>query len=179
MFSLESWLIEDQEPKIMPAVYNFFRILGASDEHQFKAIIFHPKVEKTVSFPNGSEIHIHKLSVPFHYPRKFVSFYKMEKIGQQYLDQEDYEAVYGLTIYSVVAGNLGRKNNLLSVGRIFGSLIWDELKKGNHWKVYTRFYFQYLEAKKPADLLICTEDGTEFDKVLAELNPGKKVQTGI
>lgn len=175
MFSLESWLIDNKEPKIMPAVYNFYQVLGKSAHHSFTSIIFHPSVDKEITFQNGSKILIKKLSVPFHYVRKFVSMQAMKNEALRMLDQSSYDVVYGMTIYANIARVVGKQKNVPSVARLFGSLIWDTMQKGDTLKLHTRFRYQYLEAKKPCDILICTEDGTEFDKALAKISPEKKV----
>lgn len=175
MFSLESWLIEDKKPRIMPAVYNFYSILGKSKDHQFTSIIFHPSVEKVVTFENGSRILIKKLSVPSHYLRKYFSMKLMKREALNILRKERFDIVYGMTIYANVAREVGLNQELPSVARLFGSLIWDTMQNGQTIKLHTRFRYQYLEAKKPCDIIICTEDGTQFDKALSEINPGKEV----
>lgn len=174
MFSLESWLIDGDQPQIMPAVYEFYNYLGSTQDHSFEAIIFHPSVSKIIPFPNGSTIEIKALKIPFHYLRKFISLYSIYQIGKQKLQSEDFDVVYGMTIYANVAARLGRKTNTLSVSRLFGSLIYDIIQKKKYISLYTRFILQYFEAKSPSDIIICTEDGTEFDRALARINPGKK-----
>ena len=62
-----------------------------------------------------------------------------------------------------------------SVGRLFGSLIWDVLKKGKWLKSKTRFHYQLREIKTPCELTICTEDGTEFNKAINKYSPRSKV----
>lgn len=173
LFSLDGWLINDQEPDIMPAAYEFFMYLGTSEEHSFVAYIVHKSVTKTVRFENGSEIHISPLRVPQHYVRKFFSLFALYSLGKRELQNEQFDVVYGLGVYSIVAGQLGRRFGIRSVSRLFGSLLHDVLSKGQYTKLYTRFALQYLEAKRPADIIICTEDGTEFDTALQQLNPGQ------
>ena len=80
-----------------------------------------------------------------------------------------------MTIYANVARELGVEYNLKSVGRLFGSLIWDVLKKGKWLKSKTRFRYQLREIKTPCELTICTEDGTEFDKAINKYSPRSKV----
>jgi len=150
MFSLESWLIDGKKPEIMPAVYEFYNYLGNHSKHSFEAVIAHPQISKTVDFPNGSKIHIHKLNVPFHYVRKFTSTIFLKRKAIQLLDaNKDYDVVYGMTIYANVAKTIGEKHNLFSVGRLFGSLIWD--------------------------VTICTEDGTQFDLAISKYASDAKV----
>ena len=176
MFSLESWLINGKEPEIMPAVYEFYKFLGNHSEHTFDAVIAHPNVNKVVEFPNGSKIYIYKLKVPIHYLRKFTSLRFLKRKAKYLLNSNvDYTHVYGMTIYANVARELGKECNLTSVGRLFGSLIWDVLQKGQWLKSKTRFHYQFREIKYPCDLTICTEDGTEFDKAINKFSADSKV----
>ncbi len=176
MFSLDSWLIEGKDPEIMPAVYEFYTYLGNHNEHTFDAVIAHPTINKVVEFPNGSKIYIHKLSVPFHYIRKFTSLRFLKKKAKELLkENQDYTHVYGMTIYANVAREIGVEYQLPSIGRLFGSLIWDVLQKGQWLKSKTRFHYQMREIKTPCDLTICTEDGTEFDKAINKYSPESKV----
>lgn len=177
MFSLEDWLIDGKKPEIMPAVYEFYNYLGNHSEHTFDAVIAHPSINKVIDFPNGSKIYIHKLSVPFHYIRKFSSLKFLKNKGKELIKiNQNYTHVYGMTIYANVARELGDEFNLPSVGRLFGSLIWDVLKKDQWLKSKTRFHYQLKEIKDPCDLTICTEDGTEFDKAINKYSPQSKVE---
>ena len=176
MFSLDNWLVEGKEPEIMPAVYEFFTYLGSHSEHTFDAVIAHPSINKVVKFPNGSKIYIYKLSIYFHYVRKFISLKFLKKKAKELLKvNQNYTHVYGMTIYSNVARELGNEYNLLSVGRLFGSLIWDVIQKGQWLRSKTRFHYQLREIKNPCDLTICTEDGTEFDKAINKYSSDSKV----
>jgi len=175
MFSLESWLVKDREPEIMPAVYEFFTYLGKSKENSFVCIIFHRNIRKTISFDNGSVIQILPITSSFHYIRKFFSLFAMYGIGKKQLQKKNYDVIYGLSIYSTIASLLGKKFGILSVSRIFGTLVNDLLLKKRYFKLYTRHILQYLELKLPSDLIICTEDGTKFDDALLSINPNKKV----
>lgn len=176
MFSLDSWLINGKDPEIMPAVYEFYTFMGNHSEHTFDAVIAHPTISKVVDFPNGSKIHIHKLSVPVHYIRKLTSLRFLKKKAKKLiLENNNYTHVYGMTIYTNVARELGQEYNLPSVGRLFGSLIWDVLQKSKWLKARTRFHYQLKEIKKPCDITICTEDGTEFDKAINKYSPESKV----
>ena len=177
MFSLESWLIEEKEPQIMPAVYELFQYLGNSKEHRFHAIIINPKTNKLISFPNGSSIELKKSIVPFHYVRKFISLFQIERYGQKWLKNNTADLIYGMSIYSISARRLGKRNKLFSVSRLFGSLIFDVMKKKQWWKLYSRYILQYFEAKRAADLIICTEDGTEFDRAINRINTKANLYT--
>ena len=176
IFSLESWLIDGKDPEIMPAVYEFYNYLGNHSEHSFDAVIAHPSINKIVEFPNGSKIHICRLNVPFHYIRKFQSMGFLRREGEKLIHKgNNYTHIYGMTIYANVAQAIGIKYNIPSVGRLFGSLIWDVLQKGNLLKARTRFHYQLKEIKKPCDITICTEDGTEFDKAINKYSPDAEV----
>lgn len=176
MFSLESWLIDGKEPEIMPAVYEFYNYLGSHSDYTFEAVIAHPSIDKVVQFPNGSKIHIYKLKVPFHYIRKFSSLKFLKTKAENLLKKKNnFTHVYGMTIYANVAKELGIENNIPTVGRLFGSLIWDVLRKGKWFKARTRFHYQMREIKNPCDLTICTEDGTQFDLAIKEYSPNAKV----
>ena len=172
MFSLENWLIDGKKPEIMPAVYEFYNYLGSHKEHTFDAVIAHPTINKIVEFPNGSKIYINKLSVPFHYIRKYTSLRFLKLKAKKLLEENhNYTHVYGMTIYANIAREIGTEYNLPSIGRLFGSLIWDVLQKGQWLKSKTRFHYQIREIKNPCDLTICTEDGTEFDKAIEKYSP--------
>lgn len=172
MFSLDSWLIDGEEPEIMPAGYEFFKYLGSHKEHSFDAVIMHPTTSKVVRFPNNSVINIFQLNAPLHYARKYLSLSYLREKAETILNSEkQYDIIYGTTIYANVARELGIKYNLPSVARLFGSLIWDAIQKKQWIKVYTRFRYQLLEVQKPCDLVICTEDGTEFDKAITKYSP--------
>lgn len=176
MFSLDSWLIDGEKPEIMPAVYEFYNYLGNHTEHIFDAVIAHPTINKVVVFPNGSKIYIHKLSVPFHYIRKFKSLRFLKSKAKELLKiNSDYTHIYGMTIYANVAREIGSDYDIPSVGRLFGSLIWDVIQKGQWLKSKTRFHYQLREIKSPCDLTICTEDGTQFDLAINKYSPGSKV----
>ena len=176
MFSLETWLIDGENPEIMPAVYEFYNYLGNHSEHSFDAVIAHPTINKVIIFPNGSKIYIHKLHIPFHYIRKFTSLCFLQKraIGLLKLNK-DYTHIYGMSIYANVARKIGIEYKLSSVGRLFGSLIWDALQKGQWLKSKTRFNYQLREIKNPCDLTICTEDGTQLDLAMDKFSPSAKV----
>jgi len=175
MFSLESWLIENRAPEIMPAVYEFFEYLGTSDQHTFECFIFHKHIKKTITFDNGSVIQILPITLPFYYIRKFFSMFAMYGVAQKQIQKKSYDVIYGLGIYSTVASLIGQKYGILSVSRIFGSLVNDMLEKKQYIKLYSRYIFQYLEIKIPSDIIICTEDGTKFDSALQKINSGREV----
>jgi len=177
MFSLESWLIDGKDPEIMPAVYEFYNYLGNHSEHSFEAVIAHPTINKVIDFPNGSKIHICKLKVPFHYIRKFTSLRFLKNKATKILKADNgFSHIYGMTIYANVARVIGKENKLPSIGRLFGSLIWDILQKGQWLKSKTRFHYQLREIKSPCDLTICTEDGTQFDSAIKKYSPDAKVK---
>jgi len=177
MFSLDSWLVDGKKPEIMPAVYEFYNYLGSHTEHSFDAVIAHPSIDKIIDFPNGSKIYIYKLKVPNHYLRKFFSIsFLRNKAEALLLKNKNYHLVYGMTIYANVAKKVGQQHNLFSVGRLFGSLIWDTIQRGKWIRSRTRFYYQRKEIENPCDLTICTEDGTQFDLAINKYSPSSKVE---
>lgn len=172
MFSLDEWLIEGSEPEIMPAVYEFYNYMGNHPKHTFDAVIAHPKINKIVEFPNGSKIYIFKLNVPLHYLRKFISLSFLKLKAKKLISTgTTYTHIYGMTIYANVAKEIGESYKIPSVGRLFGSLIWDVLQNKKWLIAKTRFYYQLKEIQQPCDLTICTEDGTQFDKAIKKYSP--------
>ncbi len=174
VFSLESWLLYDQAPTICPQVYNFFNYLGSSETHCFHAIIINKEADQVKVFPNGSQIELKKLAFPNHYAWKVLAFFRQYRYARKLLKQEKFDVVYGMSFFSINAARLGKQFNLSSVSRIFGSLIYYELQKRRYLRIYTRYLFQVLEIKNPSDLVICTQDGTQFDRALAHFNRQKK-----
>lgn len=171
IFSLDRWLLHDEEPDIMPAVTNLLNYLGTHSDHHFTAICVHPQGPRTKTFANGSEIRIIKSSVKSLYARKLVAQQQLFKIGLEVAKTQSYDVVYGLSIYALVARRIGKKLGIRSVGRLFGSLVWDVVQQRQWAKLYTRHILQYLEIKYPCDITIATEDGTEIDKAFAKTNP--------
>lgn len=172
IFSLDRWLLHDEEPDIMPAVTNLLNYLGQHPDHRFTAICVHPHSSRVKTFPNGSQIRILKSSVKSLYLRKLVAQQQLFKAGEMLALAESYDVVYGLSVYALTARRIGKSAGIPSVGRLFGSLIWNVLQRRQWVKLYTRHILQYLEIKYPCDLTISTEDGTEIDRAFNKLNPG-------
>ncbi len=175
MFSMEEWIEDGREPRIMPAVYEFFRYLGLSKEDSFEAIIFSKKLSRRITFDNGSFIDVMFLKSRAHYLWKYTSLKRMKEEALRKMEKSRFSAVYGMAIYSNVAREIGNQLAMFSVGRIFGSLLFDYLQKRNFWQIYTRYYYQHLEAKRGCDLIVCTEDGTGFDRAVAKINPEQRL----
>ena len=174
-FSLEDWLINDGEPHIAPAVYELFNYLGSHPDHRFDAIVFNKNQNATKTFRNGSKIRTILHKAPQHYYWKWGTMKRMYKEAISQTERTKYDVVYGLSIYSNVARRIGEECNLVSVGRIFGSLFWNYWERKNYIKLFTRYFYQYQEARWGCDLLVCTEDGTEFDEAVNRFNPKQKL----
>jgi glycosyltransferase involved in cell wall biosynthesis len=174
IFSLDRWLLHDEEHDIMPAVTNLLNYLGTHPDHRFTAFCVHPEAGRVKVFPNGSEIRIIKSPIQPLYARKLVAQQQLYKIGMREAKKQPYDIVYGLSVYALAAKRIGQKAGIKSVGRLFGSLVWDVLQKRQYLKLYTRHILQYLEIKYPCDITIATEDGTEIDRAFAKLNPRYK-----
>jgi len=169
------WFLEDQEPTGAPAVYNLYQYLGNSDQYHFRSIVYNPIKNRTKHFPNGSTIELVKLSFPIYYVWKLLCFFSIFFRGFRELRKEKYDCVYGLSTYSTIAAVLGKLFNIKSVGRIYGTILTKAVRDKNYFRLYTRFFFDILAIKIPADKIICTQDGTEYDKVFRHFNKKKHV----
>ncbi len=172
---LTPWLYEGKAPKGMPAVYNLFQHLGQHPEHEFYSIIVNREQEKTIHFPNGSRIDLVRLRLPFYYLWKLVVFFYLFFLGSKVLRKGEYDVVYGLSTFSTIASILGRRHGVFSVSRIYGTILTDPVKKREYFKLYTRYIFDILAIRQSSNLLLCTQDGTQFDEVVRFFDPKKKV----
>ncbi len=170
------WFLEDKEPQGVPAVYNLYKYLGNSKHYIFHSIVFNRTVNKKKVFPNGSFIEFKKYSVPNYFLWKFLVFFKLLFWGNRKLKQESFDLIYGLSTFSTVAAILGKKRRVLSVGRIYGTILTKDVKAKNYFRLYTRFFFDILAIKIAADKMICTQDGTEYNKVFNFFNKKQKVK---
>ncbi len=172
---LTPWLYDDQAPKGMPAVYNLFQHLGNSKEHHFYSIIINREQNRTIHFPNGSRIDLIRFRFPFYYAWKFLVFFYLFILGARVLRRESFDVVYGLSTFSTVASILGKRFGVFSVSRIYGTILTDPVKKKQYFKLYTRYLFDILAIRYASDLLLCTQDGTQFDQVVRFFDPSKRV----
>lgn len=168
------WFLEDKKPQGAPAVYSLYQYLGTSSQHQFTSLIFSKTKNHTKVFPNGSKIVFRKFYFPNHYIWKSIVYFKLLAQVQAELNTGQYDIVYGLSNFASVAAIAGQKTNIPSVGRIYGTILTRAVKQRNYLKLYSRFFLDVLAIKRPADLVIATEDGTAYDEVFSFFNNSPK-----
>ncbi len=173
---LVPWFLEDKEPQGVPAVYNLYKYLGQSKEYQFYSIIFNRRINRKKIFPNGSVMEFKKFYVPNYYLWKLLVFIRLFFFGNRKLKQEQFDLIYGLSTFATVAAVLGKWRRVTSVGRIYGTILTKDVKERNYFRLYTRFFFDILAIKLAADKVICTLDGTEYDRVFHFFNKKQKVK---
>jgi len=135
------WFLQDEPPRGVPAVYNLYQFLGNHPEYQFHSIIYNPEINKIKTFPNGSVIELKKFAFPNYYVWKLLVFMKLLFSSNKFLKNNSYDLVYGLSTFSIIAGLIGKWNNVPSVGRIYGTILTKPLKERNYVKIYTRLLF--------------------------------------
>ena len=172
---LTPWFLEDKEPTGVPAVYNLYKYLSTSDDYSFHSIVYNRDINKVKTFSNGSILELKKLSFPNYYIWKLIVFFKLLFDGNNLLKVKSFDLVYGLSTFSTIAAILGKWNQIPSVGRIYGTILTKDVQQKNYFKLYTRFFFDVLAIKIPADTVICTFDGTKYDEVFQFFNKKKKV----
>lgn len=172
---LQPWLYYDHEPRGMPAVYNLFKYLGKSDKDSFNAIIFNKKVNRIITFPNGSTIRLYKLWGPTHYLWKLISFFKAYLIAKNMLSEGKYDLIYTMSFYNLLCSIIRRQSDVFTVSRKYGNQMYAAVENRMYWKIYTRFIFVTLAFKYPAHLTIVTKDGTQSAKLASFFNPEHKV----
>lgn len=172
---LIGWLQRDEEPTGTPAIYNLYQYLGNSPEHRFHSVIYNYDADRIKTMPNGSIIELKKLSFPIYLIWKFLSYFRLLVFLNNHLKTNQYDLIYGLSTYSSIAAILGKKYKIKSVGRIYGTILTEKLKNKRWLKIYTRHLFEIWAIKRPADVMIATQDGTAFDKVAQYFNPQSKV----
>ncbi len=170
------WFLHDAPPKGVPAVYNLYQFLGNHSEYQFHSIIYNPEINKVKKFPNGSVIELKKFAFPVYYIWKLLVFLKLLLRSNQILKNNSYDLVYGLSTFATIAALVGKWNKVPSAGRIYGTILTKHVQDRNYFKLYTRFFFDILAIKIPADKVIATLDGTEYDKVFHFFNKSKNRQ---
>lgn len=167
---LIGWFQRDEEPTGTPAIYNLYQYLGQSEDHQFHSVIYNFDENRIKTMPNGSIIELKKLSFPIYLIWKLIAYFKLLIFLNNHLKTNEYDVIYGLSTYSSIAAFLGKKHGILSVGRIYGTILTEKLKNKRWFKIYTRHIFEILAVKNPADIMIATQDGTSFDKVAQYFN---------
>jgi glycosyltransferase involved in cell wall biosynthesis len=174
-FPLIPWFLEDKDPQGVPAVYNLYNYLGNSEDYIFHSIIYNKEINRIKTLPNGSIIELKKFNFPVYYIWKFIVFFKQYFASNRKLKSDKYDLIYGLSTFATIAALVGRKNSVTSVGRIYGTILTKDVEQKNYFRLYTRFIFDVLAIKKPADYVLATLDGTEYDKVFNFFNKNKKV----
>ena len=169
------WFLEDKEPKGVPAVYNLYKYLSTSEKYCFHSIVYNREINATKLFPNGSKLILKKLSFPQYYIWKLMVFFKLIFVGSKLLKGDSFDLIYGLSTFSTIAAILGKWHGIPSVGRIYGTILTKDVEQKNYLKLFTRFFFDVLAIKIPANTVICTQDGTQYDKVSHFFNKKKKV----
>lgn len=172
---LQPWLHHDEAPRGMPAVYHLFKYLGQSDQHSFKAIIFSKEVSRVIDFPNGSTIRLYKLWCPIHYLWKFISFFKAYQVIVQLLREERFDLVYMMSFYNLLGTLIKKRFRIFTVSRKYGNQMLAAVERRKYWKLYTRYIFETLAFKYPAQLTIVTKDGTRSAEIAAFFNPKNQV----
>jgi len=173
--TLIPWFLESKVPQGVPGVYNLYKYLGSTEKYSFYSIVFNPKINFKRKFDNDSTLELKKFSFPFYYLWKFLVFFKLIFWGNKKLKEESFDLIYGLSTFSTIAAYLGKKHKIPSVGRIYGTILTKDVKNRNYLKLYTRFFFDILAIKYPADHVIATLDGTAYDKVFKHFNTKKEV----
>ncbi len=167
---LKDWFFEDKAVTGMPAVYNFYRYLGQSEDHQFKAIIYNPVGQRKISLPNGSVLELRQFRFPFYLIWK-VCVLGMQKInGFKHLKNGQFDLVYGMGSFAAIASLCGRWMKHPSAGRIFGTILTRMVEKGEWARLYSRHWMEIFSYKIPPNILIGTRDGSKLDMVARTFN---------
>jgi len=175
---LKDWYVYGDSPKGMPAVFNFFKILGKKDDVYFNAILYNKYINRTIIFENGSKIILKKITLfkSLHLLWKFniyilTFYYSFAKIRK-----EKYDVIYGMSVFAPFSKILGKFFKIKSVGRVFGTLSAELAKNKKYFKLYTRHIIDLITIKYPCDILISTEDGTDYSYFSKRYNPTKQVE---
>ncbi len=160
------WFISGSPPKGMPAVYNFFQYFGHSTGHRFEAIVVNPYVSRVISFENGSKIHLYKIPVKNRILFRLLCLPISYIYALKHIRKGNFDVIYGMANYSLVASLLGKQYAKTTVCRVFGSLASDFVKKKKYSKVFSRHLLEYLTARFGRDILISTNDGTQYDALV-------------
>ena len=176
---LTDWHLYGKKPKGMPAVYNFYKILGEKKDVHFEGIVLNKHLTRTITFENGSILHVIKYSrfKNYHFLWKFFGILKTYNIAKKMIKKSnDFDVIYGMANFALLASLLGKRMNIKSVGRVFGTFATELIKNNNLYKLYTRHIVDVLIIKNPPDILISTEDGTDYAYFAKKFNPKKEVK---
>lgn len=99
---------------------------------------------------------------------KLYNYYYYKKMAKEYLKQEKISIIYAYEINGVKAAkSISRKNNVPLITRFQGTILCNKKKTLIN---QIRYSDHYYALKQKADLCIMTNDGTQGDRVLKELN---------
>ncbi|HIP13153.1 MAG TPA: glycosyltransferase [Arcobacter sp.] len=171
---LKPWLLEDKEPKGMPGAYNFYQMLGRSNQHTFQAIIINKEKNKIINFPNGSTIELKKMSISNQYIFRICALPYSFILGRRYLKENSFNVIYSMANYSMVSTLLGNLYNIFTVSRMFGAFSPKYLKEKKYFPIYTRNLLEYLATKYAGKLFISTQDGTQHNLLVDYAKPNSE-----
>ena len=175
---LKNWFVKDEAPNGMPAVYNFLKFLGSKKDFSFDGVLFNKHITRTMHFENGSKLELKKITLfkSYHLLWKLCAYLCTINYSIRYLRKYKFDLVYGMAVFANHSMLLGRIFKIKSVGRIFGTLSSDMIKRKQYFKLYFRNLFDIISIKFPCDVLISTEDGTDYKFFANEMNPSKEVK---
>ena len=175
---LTSWFVNGEKPKGMPAVYNFLKVLGEKEDVTFDGILFNKYVTRTIHFENGSTLELKKITLfkSTHLLWKSVAYMLTFFYSVNHFRKQKYDVVYGMSVFAPYAMLLGKLFKTKSVGRLFGTLSSVMIKKKEYFKLYCRNFLDVMAIKFPCDVMISTEDGTEYEFFAKSMNPSKEVK---
>ena len=172
---LRKWFAEGGAPEGVPAVYNFYTFLSKHPEHQFHARIYTQDLERKWTLENGSSIELIRLNIPIYLLWKFCVYCIWWFKGGKHIRTYKPDIIYAQGSFVSIGARWGKRLGLPSVGRIFGTILTDLVKRRKYFQLYTRNILEVIGIKKPCDLVICTKDGTAYDEVARFFNPEIKV----
>lgn len=174
---LTPWFIKGEAPKGMPAVYNFFKVLEKKEDITFDGILYNKYVSRTMYFDNGSKLELKKVTLfkSIHLLWKLIAYVLTFFYAVKYLRKHRFNIIYGMAVFSPCAMLLGKMFKTKSVGRVFGTLSSKMIKEKQFFRLYFRNFLDVMAIKFPCDVMISTEDGTEYGFFAKKMNPTKEV----
>lgn len=175
---LKNWFVKNEAPQGMPAVHNFLKILGSKKEISFDGVLYNKYITRTMHFENGSKLELKKITLfkSTHLLWKLFAYTNTFFYSIRYLSNHRFELVYGMSVFANYSMLLGKIYKIKSVGRLFGTLSSDMIKSKQYFKLYFRNFLDVMAIKFPCDVMISTEDGTEYKFFANEMNPSKEIK---
>lgn len=175
---LTNWFVKDEAPNGMPAVYNFLKVLGSKKNIFFDGVLYNKYITRTIHFENGSKIELKKITLfkSYHLLWKLYAFINTFFYSLKYLRNHKFDFVYGMSVFANCSMLLGKIFKIKSVGRLFGTLSSEMIKKKQYFNLYVRNFFDVMAIKFPCDVMISTEDGTDYKFFANKINPSKEVK---